>query len=67
MSKKYTIKGHYYNLPLTKGRILTVSYIVKLKGRIILAVTFKVKFMFEFAILYIIFNIATSIINKMSI
>ena len=29
-------------------------------------ITFKVKFIFELAILYIIFNTATSNINKMS-
>ena len=33
----------------------------------ILSITFKVKFMFEHAVLYIIFNMATSNINKMGI
>ena len=40
---------------------------VEVKVKIILSDTFKVKFMFEIAILYIIFNMATSNINKMSI
>ena len=34
--------------------------------KIIVAITLNVKFMFELAILYIIFNMATSDINKMS-
>ena len=39
---------------------------VKLKGGSYLPVTFKVKFMFELALLHIIFNMATSN-NKMGI
>ena len=44
-----------------------VEVSVELKGRIILPVTFKVKFMLELDLLYIIFNMAASYINKMSI
>ena len=40
---------------------------VEVKVKIILSDTFKVKFMFEIAILYIIFNMATSNMNQMSI
>ena len=37
------------------------------KGRVIILVTFKVKFMPEFVIFHIIFDMATSNVNKMSI
>ena len=41
-----------------------VAISVKLKGRSIIPVTFKIKFLFELAILYIIFNMATSNIKR---
>ena len=40
-----------------------VEVSIKLKGRIMLPVTFKVSFMSELAILYVIYNMATSNMN----
>ena len=46
---------------------MSVTTRYKAKDKIILPVNFKVKFMFEIAILCIIFNMATSNSNKMVI